>query len=52
LDFAVAGRKARTAEKQVPRLSRNGNFFQKLSKNSKGTSNSKGKMEGGGLVYL
>jgi hypothetical protein len=34
--------RARTGEKQVPRLARNDNFFQKLSKKGKGNGNSTG----------
>ncbi len=41
-------RKARTGEKQVPRLVRNDNFFQKLSKNGNGNGNGKGKGKGKG----
>ena len=40
--FGVAERRARTGEKQVPRLARDDNFFQKLSKNGNGNGNSKG----------
>ncbi|WP_158786962.1 hypothetical protein [Granulicella sp. L46] len=42
-ELLAAQKKARTGEKQVPRLARNDNFFQKLSKKGKGKGKSKGR---------
>jgi len=42
-ELLAAQKKARTGEKQVPRLARNDNFFQKLSKKGKGKGKGKAK---------